>query len=249
MSLVADDVSRSTGQRGSEKGEKDDKEGEAREERRKKAEISLFLLAPTVIPAKLKLPKEVSFAPLSPRQPTHSPYPSPNPSFSYLLRTPLWFGVLLTPGTSLPPANQPTNQPRASLMLLLQISGRLLGCLPAGTIGRCVFPSSSRLSPVIFLSFFFPSHLSFYTSFHRLSNALSSLHPSMPIFTFYFTSRSFIIFLISRGYPFVRDNCRKWGGSGRVDGKRFFVARSNLALRHVKDPVFIIFNIATSSSV
>lgn len=79
----------------------------------------------------------------------------PNSSFSYLLRTPLWFGVLLTPGTSLPPANQPTNQPRASLMLLLQISGRLLGCQPAGTIGRCVFPSSSRLSPVIFLSFFF----------------------------------------------------------------------------------------------
>lgn len=130
---------------------------------------------------------------------------------------------------------QPTNQPRASLMLLLQISGRLLGCLPAGTIGRCVFPSISRLPLVIFFyPSFFPSHLSFYTSFHRLSDALSSLHPSMPIFTFYFTSRSFIIFLISRGYPFVRDNCRKWGGSGRVDGKRFFVARSNLALRHVK---------------
>lgn len=163
----------------------------------------------------------------------------PNLSFSYLLRTPLWFGVLLTPGTSLPSANQPTNQPtsqpRASLMLLLQISGRLLGCLPAGTIGRCVFPSTSRLPLVIFFyPSFFPSHLSFYTSFHRLSDALSSLHPSMPIFTFYFTSRSFIIFLISRGYPFVRDNCRKWGGSGRVDGKRFFVARSNLALRHVK---------------
>lgn len=219
---------------GGERGEKDDKDEEVREGRRKKAKISLFLLAPTVIPAKLKLPKEVSFAPSPPLpQPTHSPS-HPNPSFSYLLCTPLWFGVLLTPGTSLPPANQPTNQPRASLMLLLQISGRLLGCLPAGTIGRCVFPSSSRLSPVIFLSFSFPSHLSFYTSFHRLSDVLSSLHPSMPIFTFYFTSRSFIIFLISRGYPFVRDNCRKWGGSGRVDGKRFFVARSNLVLRHVK---------------
>lgn len=38
----------------------------------------------------------------------------------------------------------PTKQPRAPLMLLLQISGRLLGCLPAGTIGRCVFPSSFR---------------------------------------------------------------------------------------------------------
>lgn len=85
----------------------------------------------------------------------------PNPSFSYLLRTPLWFGVLLTPGTSLPPANQPTNQPRASLMLLLQISGRLLGCLPAGTIGRCVFPSSSRLSPVIFFILLFFSIPSF----------------------------------------------------------------------------------------
>lgn len=69
MSLVADDVPHSTGQEkeGGERGEKNDKEGEAREERRKKVEISLFLLAPTVIPAKLKLPKEVSFAPLSPR--------------------------------------------------------------------------------------------------------------------------------------------------------------------------------------
>lgn len=44
--------------------------------------------------------------------PTH-PIP-PYPPFSYLSRTPLWFGVLLTPGTSLPPANQPTNQPAKS---------------------------------------------------------------------------------------------------------------------------------------
>lgn len=77
----------------------------------------------------------------------------PNSSFSYLSRTSLWFGVLLTPGTSLPPANQPANQPRASLMLLLQISGRLLGCLPAGTIGRCVFPSSL---PSFFRHFLLP---------------------------------------------------------------------------------------------
>lgn len=98
-----------------------------------------------------------------------------------------------------------------------------------------LLPSFSRH---FFYASLFPSHLSFCTSFHRLSDALSSPlpppHPFMPIFTFYFTSRFFIIFLISRGYPFVRDNCRKWGGSGRVDGKRFFVAHSNLALRHVK---------------
>lgn len=237
MSLVADDVPRPTGQKGSERGEKDDKEGEAREERRKKAEISLFLLAPTVIPAKLKLPKEVSFAsspsPLSihPLALSH-----PNPSFSYLLRTPLWFGVLLTPGTSLPSANQPTNQPAKSFSDVAPTDKwSALGLPACGHYWSMRFsvhlPSSSRH---FFYPSFFPSHLSFYTSFHRLSDALSSLHPSMPIFTFYFTSRSFIIFLISRGYPFVRDNCRKWGGSGRVDGKRFFVARSNLALRHVK---------------
>lgn len=80
MSLVADDVPHSTGQRGSERGEKDDKEGNAREERRKKVEISLFLLAPTVIPAKLKLPKEVSFAPSPPVNPPTRPIP-PQPIF------------------------------------------------------------------------------------------------------------------------------------------------------------------------
>lgn len=131
---------------------------------------------------------------------------------------------------------QPTNQPAKSFSDVAPTDKWSALGLPA-----CGHYWSMRFSVLLpsfsrhfFLSFFFPSHLSFYTSFHRLSDALSSLHPSMPIFTFYFTSRSFIIFLISRGYPFVRDNCRKWGGSGRVDGKRFFVARSNLALRYVK---------------
>lgn len=155
MSMAADEVSRSNKREGrriwwrgkiKKKERKKEREEETQRERGRFAEISLFLLASTVISAKLKLPKEVSFASPSthPLTLTH-----PNSSFSYLSRTPLWFGVLLTLGTSLPPANQPTNQPRASLMLLLQISGRLLGCLPAGTIGRCVFPSS-RLSLVIF---------------------------------------------------------------------------------------------------
>jgi hypothetical protein len=58
----------------------------------------------------------------------------------------------------------------------------------------------------------------------------------MLVFTFYFTSRSFIIFLISRGYPFVRDNCRKWGASGRVDGEALLRGSYNLALRHVGIP-------------
>lgn len=199
MSLVADDVSRSTGQ-----GEWEVSRGmwwRGREEKRKKAllfaEISLFLLAPTVISAKLKLPKEVSFASPS----THPLALShPEPSFSYLSRTSLWFGVLLTPGTSLPHANQPTNQPRASLMLLLQISGRLLGCLPAGTIGRCVFPSSSLLSPVNFLFFFFFRPILRSTPLSIVSpSVLAPYLSSIPVFTFYFTSRSFIIFLISRG--------------------------------------------------
>lgn len=183
-----------------------------------------------MISAKLKLPKEVSFASPSthPLTLTH-----PNSSFSYLSRTPLWFGVLLTLGTSLPPANQPTNQPRASLMLLLQISGRLLvACLRALLVDAFFRP------PPVFLSSFF-NPLFLYpilrsTPLSVVSPMLMSYLPSMPVFTFYFMSRSFIIFLISRGYPFVRDNCRKWEGSGRVDGKRFFVVRSNLALRHVK---------------
>lgn len=154
MSLVADDVPRSTGKRGRGwKREKDDKEGEAKERRRKKAEISLFLLAPTVIPAKLKLPKEVSFVPpLSPSSSTHSPYPTPTHLFR--ISCALHFGSASSSRQAFL-CLLPTNQPRASLMLLLQISGRLLGCLPAGTIGRCVFPSFSRLSLVTFLSFFF----------------------------------------------------------------------------------------------
>lgn len=88
------------------------------------------------------------------------------------------------------PTNQPTNQPRASLMLLLQISGRLLGCLPAGTIGRCVFPSTSRLPLVIFfLSFFFsiPSFvLHLFPSSLRCPIFPSSLHAHIYIL-FYVT--------------------------------------------------------------
>lgn len=115
---------------------------------------------------------------MPPRQPTHSPYPtptlppSPSPVFvslahSTLVRRPPHARHFFA---SCQPTDQPTNQPRASLMLLLQISGRLLGCLPAGTIGRCVFPSSSALSPVtFFIPLFFSSHPSFHTSFHRLS--------------------------------------------------------------------------------
>lgn len=61
------------------------RESSKRGKEKESGEISLFLLAPTVIPAKLKLPKEVSFAlpppPLS-RQPTHSPYPT----VTYLIR-------------------------------------------------------------------------------------------------------------------------------------------------------------------
>ena len=173
------------------------------------------------------MPPRYSLPPTSPRSLSL-------PLFSYLSRTSLWFGVLLMPGTSLPPANQPTKQPRAPLMLLLQISGRLLGCLPAGTIGRCVFPSSFRqfFSPLPVLiplcppctpppnppaatlhplcrppvsprhpviSFFL---LSVCASFPppALSRPVSrAFSPSSftPVFTFYFTSRSFIIFLIS----------------------------------------------------
>lgn len=112
MSLVADDVPRSTGQKGSERGEKDDKEGEAGVEKRKKAEISLFLLAPTVIPAKLKLPKEVSFASSPPpRQLTHSPYPTPNHLFR--ISCALHFGSASSSRQALLcllPTNQPTSQ-------------------------------------------------------------------------------------------------------------------------------------------
>lgn len=181
------------------KKKKKEREGETKRERERFAEISLFLLASTVISAKLKLPKEVSFASPSthPLTLTH-----PNSSFSYLSRTPLWFGVLLTLGTSLPPANQPTNQPRASLMLLLQISGRLLGCLPAGTIGRCVFPSSSRLSS--FFNPFFLLSFGLYTSFRRLFDAyvLSSLH-----------ARVYILFYVTLLYylsHFPRIPIRSW---------------------------------------
>lgn len=134
----------------------------ARREREREREGAVhqdlfILISPTVISAKLKLPKEVSFA--SPGLPLpHFPF------FSYLSRTSLWFGVLLVPATSLPPANQPTKQPRASLMLLLRISGRLLGCQPAGTIGRCVSPP--------FLPFFFlpPSFPLSSTPFFRPSS-------------------------------------------------------------------------------
>lgn len=179
-----------------------------------------ILISPTVISAKLKLPKEVSFA--SPSQPTHSPYPTLTPLFR--ISRALHFGSASSSRQALLcllPTNQPTNQPRASLMLLLQISGRLLGCLPAGTIGRCVFPSSSSLSLVTFFIplFSLPSYvLHLFPSSRR---CLCPIFPPsrMPVFTFYFTSCPFIIFLISRGYPFVRDNSeigRKWTSRWRA---------------------------------
>lgn len=105
---------------------------------------------------------------MPPRQPTHSLYPNlpllpPVPPLSFRISRVLHFGSASSSRQALLcllPTNQPTRQPRASLMLLLQISGRLLGCLPAGTIGRCVFPSSSRV--IFFLSLFlFPRPISF----------------------------------------------------------------------------------------
>lgn len=147
-----------------------------------------------MISAKLKLPKEVSFA--SPGLPLpHFPF------FSYLSRTSLWFGVLLVPATSLPPANQPTKQPRASLMLLLRISGRLLGCQPAGTIGRCVSP--------LFLPFFFlPPSL-------YPPPPSSAPRPSPPrvYILFYVTLFHYLSHFLGIP-PRVRDNRRKWGGNG-----------------------------------
>lgn len=96
----------------------------------------------------------------------------PNSSFSYLLRTPLWFGVLLTPGTSLPPANQPTNQPAKSFSDVAPTDKWSALGLPA-----CGHYWSMRFSVLLpsfsrhfFYPSFFPSHLSFYTSFHRLSD-------------------------------------------------------------------------------
>lgn len=138
-----------------------------------------ILISPTVISAKLKLPKEVSFA--SPSQPTHSPYPTLTPLFR--ISRALHFGSASSSRQALLcllPTNQPTNQPRASLMLLLQISGRLLGCLPAGTIGRCVFPSSSSLSLVTFFypSFFFTILRS--TPLSVVSPMLMPYLPSIP---------------------------------------------------------------------
>lgn len=188
---------------------------------------------------------------MPPRQPTYSLYPNlppfPLAQLSFRISRVLHFGSASSSRQALLcllPTNQPTRQPRASLMLLLQISGRLLGCLPAGTIGRCVFPSSSRLPPAsFFLSLFLPRPISFVSTPLPHLVPPRCLRPIFPFvspraraFTFYFTSRSFIIFLISRGYPFVRDNRRKWGGSGRVDGERFFAPRSNMVLSRVKIP-------------
>lgn len=105
---------------------------------------------------------------MPPCQPTHFLYPNlpplPCPPLSFRISRVLHFGSASSSRQALLcllPTNQPTRQPRASLMLLLQISGRLLGCLPAGTIGRCVFPSSSRLPPAsfFFIPLSFPSHL------------------------------------------------------------------------------------------
>lgn len=191
------------------------------------AEISLFLLAPTVISAKLKLPKEVSFASVNP--PTRPILP---PQLIFFVSLPHFTLVRRPPHARHFFCLLPTNQAAKSSSDVAPTDKWSALRLPA-----CGHYWSMRFSvfPPVFLSSFFtlPSPPPFfphpvsslYASFHRLSRCLYPhlpADPSAPVFTFYFTSRSCIIFLISRGYPFVRDNCRKWGGSGRVDGKRFF---------------------------
>lgn len=173
--------------------------------------------------------------PPPPRQPTHSPYSTPTHLFR--ISCALHFGSASSSRQALL-CLLPTNQPAKSFSDVAPTDKWSALGLPA-----CGHYWSMRFS-VLLLSF--SRHFFILLFFHPIfrSTPLSIVspmpsifpppRPSMPIFTFYFTSRSFIIFLISRGYPFVRDNCRKWGGSGRVDGKRFFVARSNLALRHVR---------------
>lgn len=68
-----------------------------------------ILISPTVISAKLKLPKEVSFA--SPSQPTHSPYPTLTPLFR--ISRALHFGSASSSRQALL-CLLPTNQPAKS---------------------------------------------------------------------------------------------------------------------------------------
>lgn len=176
-SLLADDVSRSTGRvRGWKERKGWWKVYEREWERERFAEISLFLLAPTVISAKLKLPKEVSFASVNP--PTR------------LVPPQLIFFVSLAHFTLVrrPPharhffaSCQPTSQPAKSFSDVAPTDKWSALRLPA-----CGHYWSMRFSvfPPVFLSSFFtplffsPSRSSLCASFHRLSDvyALSSLH-------------------------------------------------------------------------
>lgn len=204
-----------------------------KQERKGERKIFLFLLASTVIPAKLKLPKEVSFAP--------SPLPSINPPTRPIPPQPIFFVSLAHFTLVRRPSHArhffASCQPAKSFSDVAPTDKwSALGLLACGHYWSMRFsvllPSFSR--HFFILLFLNPIFRSTPLSIVSSMLYLPSLHPFMPIFTFYFTSRSFIIFLISRGYPFVRDNCRKWEGSGRVDGKRFFVARSNLGLKRIK---------------
>ena len=116
-------------------------------------------------------------------------------------------------------------------------------------------PPSLYLSSSLAPSTAFPSAPLYHhppPPFGRRLYPVSRASPSSftPVFTFYFTSRSFIIFLISPGYPFVRDNCRKWGGSRAADGKWFFRPPSDLNLRAIvaaRDPFSTAVSIRRSS--
>jgi len=86
----------------------------------------------------------------------------PISSFSYLSRTSLWFGVLLTPGTSLPPANQPAKSFSDVAPTDKWSALRLPACGHYWSMRFSVF------SPVFLSSFFtplfFPSRPSLYAS-------------------------------------------------------------------------------------
>lgn len=175
---------------------------------------------------------------MPPRQPTHSPYPTLTPLFR--ISRALHFGSASSSRQALLcllPTNQPTSQPaKSSSDVAPTDKWSALGLPACGHYWSMRFSVFLRSFSRHFLSLFFPYRPSFYTSFHRLSRCSCPIFPPsrMPVFTFYFTSCSFIIFLISRGYPFVRDNSeigRKWTSRWRALLRG---ARSNLTLRHRK---------------
>lgn len=173
-SLVADDVSRSTGRaRGEKRGENDGRYTR-KGERERFAKISLFLLAPTVISAKLKLPKEVSFASVNP--PTR-PVPPQLIFFVSLAH----FTLVRRP----PHARhffafcQPTNQPAKSFSDVAPTDKWSALRLPA--CGHYWSMRFSVFSPV-FLSSFFISPFFFTIPFFALCLFPSSLRCLCPIF-------------------------------------------------------------------